>query len=135
MTIPNKLIQDWAAAWSGALPLDRFLALFTDDAIYEDVAAAHLQRGKSEIEGFYRSARVAFPDFKVELTSLVAGIDRASAEWRMTGTQKGELMGLPATHKTISMRGISAFELTGGKIKRTTDYYNMAEMMKQLGLG
>jgi steroid delta-isomerase-like uncharacterized protein len=129
----DTLIRDWASGWSSASELPAFLSLFTDDAVYEDVAAAHIQHGKGEIENFYLSARNAFPDFNVRLTSHMAVEGRAAAEWHMTGTHQGELLGIPATHKPISVRGASVFELSGNKIKRVADYYNMAEMVSQLG--
>lgn len=93
-----------------------------------------MQRGKSEIENFYKASRSAFPDFKVELTSRSADGDRATAEWHSTGTHQGDLLGLPATHKAISLRGVSIFEFAGSKIKRVTDYYNWAELVRPLGV-
>jgi steroid delta-isomerase-like uncharacterized protein len=51
----------------------------------------------------------------------------------MTGTHRGALFGLAATGKRMSMRGVSVFEIQGDQLRRCTDYYNVATMMKQLG--
>lgn len=128
----RQLILDWASAWSSVDALDRFLSLFTEDVRYEDVAAGHELRGKAELEGFYRLSRNAFPDFKVSVTSFLIESDRACAEWEMTGTQLGDLPGLAATGKQISMRGVSVFERRDERLRRVTDYYDRATMLAQL---
>lgn len=109
------------------------LALFTDDLVYEDVAAEHIMRSKRELAEFYTMGHAAFPDFQLQLTSHVVSGSRAAAEWTMTGTHRGALFGLAATGKRMSMRGVSVFEIQGDQLRRCTDYYNVATMMKQLG--
>jgi steroid delta-isomerase-like uncharacterized protein len=54
-------------------------------------------------------------------------------EWTMAGTHQGDLPGLPATGRRFSLRGSAIVELRQGKIKRLTDYWDMATFMKQIG--
>jgi steroid delta-isomerase-like uncharacterized protein len=42
--------------------------------------------------------------------------------------------GIPATGKQFSVRGVSILELEDGKIRRCSDYWDMAEFLKQLGV-
>jgi steroid delta-isomerase-like uncharacterized protein len=134
MTTTNltKLIEDWALAWSSNTP-EKLLSLFTDDCVYEDLPMGVLTHGKAELEQFYHMTRNAFPDFKIELTSHFVAGNRAGAEWIMTGTHKGDLPGLPASNKQVSLRVASAFELQDNKLKRCSDYFDMATALKQLG--
>jgi len=52
----------------------------------------------------------------------------------MSGTHKGDLPGIPATGKSFAVRGSTICELTAGKIKRNSDYWDMGAFLKQTGL-
>jgi hypothetical protein len=39
-----------------------------------------------------------------------------------------------ATGKKFAVRGVSVDRLEGGKIKENTDYYNMVELLPQIGV-
>ena len=59
----------------------------------------------------------------------------AAIEWAMSGTQKGDAPGMPATGKPFSsVRGATILELERNKIRRESDYWDAATFMKQLGL-
>ena len=130
----EKLIEDWAGAWSSPNSAEKLVSLFTDDCVYEDVPLGAVSHGKAELQGFYHVIFGVFPDFKIELTSQFVAGNRAGAEWLMSGTQKGDMPGLPATNKRVSVRGASAFELQGNQLKRCTDYFDMATALKQIGV-
>lgn len=131
----KSVVENWARYWSTPEASEQFVSLFTDDCVYEDVAFEHIMNGKSELAHFYRQGRIAFPDFKLELQSIIDADSRIAAQWTMTGTQMGDLPGVPATRRQISGRGVSVFELKGDKITKCQDYYNLAAMLKQLGEG
>jgi steroid delta-isomerase-like uncharacterized protein len=69
-----------------------------------------------------------------ELTSRLATGRQGGAEWVMRGTHRGDMPGLPATGKQVDLRGASIFDLADGKIRRCSDYWNVATFLKQLGL-
>jgi steroid delta-isomerase-like uncharacterized protein len=129
-----RLIEAWAEAWSSPTRKERFVSFFTDDCVYEDVAMGVVNHGKTELENFLTLTFGAFPDFKVELTSHFVAGTWAGAEWVMSGTHKGDLPGLPATHKKVSIRGASVFELQGNQFRRCADYWDMATFLKQIGV-
>lgn len=128
----TTLVKEWAAAWS-AQDIDRVAALFTDDCVYEDATLAAVNHGKEELMAFGSGIMAVSPDFRVELDSYFAADEWAGAEWTMSGTQKGDLPGMPASGKTFSVRGASVFQVRGDKFCRCTDYWDMATFMKQLG--
>jgi len=134
---PDRMLDDWAIAWSSAENdnPERILALFADDCVFEDVTFGVVARGKEELRSFVLRAFAAVPDFKYRLTSRLADGQWAAIEWVMSGTQKGELPGMPATGKRFSSaRGSSILELEAGKIRRQSDYWDAATFMKQVGL-
>jgi steroid delta-isomerase-like uncharacterized protein len=130
----EKQLQEWARAWSTPDAVERLVSLFTDDCVYEDVPLGAISRGKAELQGFYHMIYSVFPDFKIELTSQFVTDSRAGAEWVLSGTQKGDLPGLPATNKAVSVRGASAFELQGNRLKRCSDYFDLATALRQVGV-
>ena len=129
----ERLLNDWAAAWSSH-DIDKLLALFTDDCVYEDVTFGVVTRGKTELRGFAHGALAAVPDFKMELSSRAAADSHGAMEWVMSGTHKGDFPGLPATGKRFSVRGASIVELQAGKIRRVSDYWDAVGFMRQVGL-
>jgi steroid delta-isomerase-like uncharacterized protein len=114
--------------------MDNVLPLYTDDCVYEDVTLGVVNHGKDELRAFGGLFLSGFPDVAFELTSQVAAGERAAGEWIMTGTHTGNLPGLPATGRSISIRGASILELRDGKIRRCSDYWDMATLLRQVGL-
>jgi len=127
----TRAIEDWAAYWS-AHEMERLLPLFTDDVIYEDVPMGVMNRGAAELRAFVEMVFTRIPDVTFELQSRFADGTRGGAEWIMRGTR--DLPGMPATRKRVEVRGASIFEFVGNRIRRCSDYWDMATYFKQLGL-
>ncbi|HXG63650.1 MAG TPA: ester cyclase [Blastocatellia bacterium] len=132
-TAMEKTLEAWAADWSSP-DVEHLLSLFTDDCIYEDVTLGAVNHGKAELKAFADGVFAAFPDFKIEQTARFVAGEWAGMEWRMSGTHQGDLPGMPATHQRFSLRGATILELESGKIKRCSDYWDLATFLKQVGL-
>ena len=129
----EKTLEAWAADWSSP-NVEHLLSLFTDNCIYEDVTFGVVNHGKTELKAFADEMFAAFPDFKVEQTGRFVAGEWAGMEWIISGTHKGDLPGMPATNKRFSIRGATILELESGKIKRCSDYWDLATFLKQTGL-
>ncbi|HEY3092871.1 MAG TPA: EthD family reductase [Vicinamibacterales bacterium] len=129
----QRAIEQHWAYWS-AHDLDRLMSLFTDDVVYEDVTMGVVNRGRSQLRAFAEGFFSGFPDVTFELRSAMANGASGGGEWIMRGTHKGDLPGMPATGKRMEVRGSSTFEFDGEKIRRCSDYWDMATFLKQLGL-
>ena len=127
------MFGDYITAWN-AHDVEELASFFTDDCVYENVGRGQTYRGKEELKAWARNACSAFPDFKVELKSLLVAGDRVGFEAVMTGTHTGDMPGLPATGRSFSIRYASIIELHGGKIRRNADHWDSASWMGQLGL-
>ncbi|HEY5602480.1 MAG TPA: ketosteroid isomerase-related protein [Gammaproteobacteria bacterium] len=128
----EKLYQNYVAAWS-ARDIEAVVSFFTDDCVYEDVALGAISRGKGELRPFVLATLAAIPDFKIEPKSVFATVDRLVSEWIMSGTQTGDFPGLPATGKGFTVPVASIMEFQRGKIRRNTDYWNLASFLQQVG--
>lgn len=129
----ERVLDDWATAWSSHNS-GKVLSLFTDDCVYEDVTFGVVNHGKKELQAFADGVFAGVPDFKIELTARFSAGTLAGMEWVMSGTHKGDFPGMPATSKHFSIRGVTILELHGGKIRRNSDYWDAASVMRQVGL-
>ena len=133
-TVNVAFFDAYLDAWNAhdAAAVARHMA---DDAIYEDVALGRVLHGPSEIASFVEEATTSSSDFRFEVVSLfTAGNDYAN-EWVMLGTNDRERHGVPATGRAFRVRGASIGKLdASGRIVENRDYYNLAELLTQLGV-
>lgn len=131
----ERLLEEWAVVWSSS-DVEKLLALFTDDVVFEDVTLGAVNHGRNALRDFAAGVFAAFEDLKFELKSRVVASDGKSGamEWTWRGRQTKDLPGLPATNKPFEVRGATVVEFAAGKISRDSDYWDLATYMKQVGL-
>jgi len=76
----------------------------------------------------------AFPDGHQVIEDMVAEEDRVVARTTFNGTQQGEMQGIPATGKNVSIPSITIFRLDNGKIAEGWLVSDNLGMMQQLGV-
>ena len=76
----------------------------------------------------------AFPDLNSNLDFMVAEGDIVARRMTTTGTHKGDLMGIPATGKKITMTEIHIFRIANGKAVEHWANVDALGMMQQLGV-
>jgi steroid delta-isomerase-like uncharacterized protein len=133
----ERMLDEWAIAWSSSANADpeRVLALFADDGMYEDVTSGVVVRGQEELRRYLIGAFATIPDFTFHVLGRFAAGRSAAIEWTMSGTHRADWAGMPATGRRFSsVRGTSILELEAGKIRRQSDYWDAAAVMKQVGL-
>jgi steroid delta-isomerase-like uncharacterized protein len=133
----RAFMRAYAEAWSSS-DADRVLDFFTEDIVYEDVPNVDngwetVSRGKEAVRRWLVEDFAAMPDFGLEIHSVRTTDNGAAVEWTMTGTQTGDYPGLPASGRSISIRGASFMRFEGGKIAWNRDYYDMYLFLTQLG--
>ena len=60
--------------------------------------------------------KMAIPDLHLSIENLVAEGDQVVARYTITGTNTGSIMGSKPTGKAISVRGLTYYRLSNGKI-------------------
>jgi steroid delta-isomerase-like uncharacterized protein len=75
----------------------------------------------------------AFPDLHWTVVEIVGGNERIVVAWTLSGTHDGEFMGIPATHKKISVNGISIHHIANEKIRDSNVSWDQLGVMQQLG--
>ncbi len=137
----EQLLRDYYAAWNSH-DAERIASFYAEDGVHEDVAVGTYFQGRAEIAAGVAPLFAAFPDFQMELRSMLNAGDRLAHEWVMSGTLSGRLQGVAlvifgasVSGRRFTVRGASAAELVRGRIGRNTDYWNLGTMLEQLAAG
>ena len=91
-------------------------------------------QGVESIQALFTAYRIAFPDLNVSIDDLVASDDRVVVAFTLTGTHEGDLMGIPATGKSVEVHGVILSRLEDGKIAEEWEILDMLAMFQQLGV-
>ncbi len=121
--------EKWIAAWNSHSP-DKMLPVFTDDVFYEDVAFGEVSHGSAELRKFAVSEFEGVPDLELKLVRASVHDGHGTIEWVFTGTDKAVFN----TGKKFSVRGVSVIDVRDGKISRSLDFYDVATIMRQVGV-
>src|SRR3989304_3370809 len=88
-------------------------------------------------EGFKQNVtmyRTAFPDIHATINDVVAEGDKVAVRYTMTGTFKGEMMGIAPTGKRLETTGAVFVRFAGGKEVEASSYTDMFAWYQQLGI-
>jgi steroid delta-isomerase-like uncharacterized protein len=115
--------------------------LYAADAVAYDPMYPEPLRGRDAIKRDYTGYLRGFPDIRFEILTIVEKDDRSGAgEMRFTGTQTGPLETptggeVPPTNKRVDIKGaVFAKVNDSGEIVEERRYYDVASMLRQLGL-
>jgi steroid delta-isomerase-like uncharacterized protein len=75
-----------------------------------------------------------FPDLRWSIEDTIAEKDKVVACWTISGTHKGDYLGILATNKKVSVEGITIHNVAGGKIMDSYSNWDVLGMMQQLGV-
>jgi steroid delta-isomerase-like uncharacterized protein len=124
--VAEAYVRAWNAHDSAA-----FDSILAPDAIHEDIAQNFRGKGSAEVVKFMRQAMASEPDYKWQVTNSIEDGRYVALEWTWTSTYTGpEPKGKQVKNKRLSGRGTSFAEVENGKIKRFTDYYDMASFFR-----
>lgn len=112
--------------------LEKFNDLMAPNVVDHDPAPDQGPGPEGFIQ-FFETFRSAFPDLKVEVDQMVADEDNVSIAYTVTGTHKGDFMGVPATNKAISARGVQIARFENGKIVERWGSSDELGILKQIG--
>ncbi|HYL11351.1 MAG TPA: nuclear transport factor 2 family protein [Candidatus Acidoferrales bacterium] len=121
----KAVLEAYVSAWNrhDFAALDKLL---TRDAVHEDLAQGVHAQGIAQIKDFMREEIQGEPDLNWHLTAVFDASPSVAAEWTWTGTFTGEGPTGQVKAQRISGRGASIVVIENGRIKRFTDYYDLA---------
>jgi steroid delta-isomerase-like uncharacterized protein len=102
-------------------------ALYVEDGVHEDIPSGMVASGREEIAALVSGALTQFDDLTWTPVSARQSGDLAVLEYTFSATDR-------ESGKPLSFRGVIVFELAGDQIRRSTDYYDVATILGELGL-
>jgi steroid delta-isomerase-like uncharacterized protein len=129
--IADKLIEVFNAHDAAALA-----QLYSEDQVTFCSGVPEPVRGRKAKEEFVGGFFTAFPDLKIEPTSILFADSNIIFEVIMRGTNDGLLEGeIPPTGRSVELKMIFVTRVNDeGLVEEDRTYYDTAEFMKQLGL-
>jgi len=112
---------------------DAALAAFAHPR-YEIVPTGQVFDGREQVAAYYTSSRTAFPDQRNEVIALYHADDAVIVEFRLLGTHRGPLFGIPATGRAFTCPMIAVFQFDGEQITCERVYFDSAAILRQLGI-
>ena len=130
----NATAKSFFDAWNDG-DLDAYDAIMTTDGVTHDAqdpfANINGPEGAKKLAEMYRSA---FPDTHFAIEEQIGEGDFVAVRWTATGTNDGELMGMPPNGKKVDLTGMSIFRFEDGKIAEGWSNWDTLGMLQQLGV-
>ena len=114
--------------------IEGFGALLADDFV-EHEETPGLAPTREGVMDFMRMNRAAFPDMRMVVEDVVASGAKVVARARITGTNQGAFMGMPATGKSVDVELIDIIRF--GDDGLAHEHWGIMDgmaMMRQLGV-
>ena len=90
--------------------------------------------GVDGLRGLLEAYHRGFPDLVLLIQDMFGAGDRVATVFTFSGTHLGELMGVPATGKRVSVQGTIHSRTRDGRIVEEFELLDLATMYQQLGL-
>ena len=129
----NQLVQAIVDALNDH-DIERLLALTSHDYEGVDVNQNLPQHGQGEARMAFEHYLAAFPDLRFVEYEAVIEENRAVLMWKGRGTHLGTIMHIPPTGRTVEVMGTSTFYCEDGKIKKAVHVWDVAAMLREIGL-
>ncbi len=114
--------------------LDLIDELVAPDFVEHQVFPGLPTTGPESVKAGIGMFRSAFPDLRMAADDMIAEGDKVAVRATMSGTHRGEFMGIPATNKSFSITAIDIVEIRDGKATAHWGEVDQGAMMEQLGL-
>ncbi len=128
----------WADGWNSHSP-DQLLGLMTEDIVYDDSAWPTTMCGHRDVRAFLEHTWRGLPDLRFTVRGgpyVDADAPQAAFWWDGRATHTGVIdpPGLAPTGRPLVFDGADFHEYRDGKVCRLRIVFDMADIMRQLGV-
>jgi steroid delta-isomerase-like uncharacterized protein len=92
------------------------------------------RQGREGLKEVIGMLRAAFPDIHWVVEETVASGDKVVTRFTWTGTHRGTFLGVPASGRSVSVKGVVIDRLAAGKMADSRILMDNFTMMQQLGV-
>ena len=104
------------------------------DFIFHDPMAPQAASGVESYKMFVKANLAAFPDLHLTVHDSIGEGETVATRWTATGTHTGDLGGIPATGRTVSITGMNFSRIVNGEFVESWGSWDRLGMFQQLGL-
>lgn len=113
--------------------VDGFGEMLADDFV-EHEQLPGFPMTKAGVKEYFRMLTTAFPDLRFTAEEILASGDKVVSRVTVTGTQKGDFMGVPATGKSVTVQAIDIVRIDEDGLGREHwGVFDAMSLMQQLG--
>ena len=111
-----------------------FQDLVTPNVVRHELA--HIfgdRRGQKELGDLLQTISKVVPDFQNKIEDVFATENRGAAHLSISGTHKGEFLGVAPTGKKVTFHAITLYRFEEGKIAEVWPLVDVAGFLRQVG--
>ena len=109
--------------------------LTTEDMIDHEEGLPGQPSGTEGVKFFVNAMRQGFPDLRLKtIEPTLSDGDLEAARTILTGTHRGEFMGIPATENTVEIESIDIIRVSDGKVAEHWGATDVMALMEQIGV-
>ena len=113
--------------------VDGFIGHLADDFVEHEVGPG-TEPTKAGTAQLFGMLTAAFPDLRFDAEDVIESGDKVVARVRVTGTNKGDFMGIPASGKKIDIQAIDIVRFgAGGLAVEHWGVMDVLSLMQQIG--
>src|SRR5580692_6287375 len=109
-------------------------ARYVWEDVVEQVPLPGQGPGLDGLKDILRALRTGFPDIVFSIQEQITENDKVVTRFTWTGTHKGDFLGIPATGRPVSVKGVVIDRIVGGKMTDSRILMDNLGMMQQLGV-
>ena len=113
--------------------LERLDELVVQDFVELDPLPGQSQ-GREGLKEVIRQMRASFPDMHWVVDEMIAEADKVCTRFTWTGTQRGPFLGVPATGRHVTVKGVVIDRLVAAMMADSRILMDTLGMMQQLGV-
>jgi steroid delta-isomerase-like uncharacterized protein len=102
------------------------------DAVIRTPLPLHVS-GAEALKTVFITLHRAYPDLHVAVEDVIAEGDKVVGRNVVTGTHRGEYLGIPPTGKSVTYNEIFIFRFRNGRIAETWGVVDVLSQLRQLG--
>ena len=105
-----------------------------DELVGENYMSNGKQIGRAGYRQFVQGMRGAFPDIRFTIDEMIAENDLVALRYVSHATHQHDFMGIAATNKQVSVRGMDFFRISDGQITEAWSIFDELALLQQLGV-
>jgi steroid delta-isomerase-like uncharacterized protein len=90
-------------------------------------------RGREALKDIMRQAHAGLPDVKITIDDVVGEGDRTAVRFTVRGTHQGDLFGIPASGRTVTVETVLFSRHANAQIAEAWEARDMLGLLQQIG--